>query len=318
MRLAYILAASFGSVIVGYLVRRLALRRGTDTALSRASAWMKTVAVAALLPPATISSLWGFSLSSGALALLPLFGALALITGGAAAIALIKLFKIEPHRGGSLFTSCMFSNISALASFVAFVMFGDTGFAAVQLYALAEQPLYYSIGFPLSNEISKGKAGNFRFSLTNLKSKPIIFFPLAAVAVGILLYLSPLERPDFMHTLSSVLVPVVTILFGLSIGLTLRIRRIRQYRREVLLVHGVKFLVIPALIISLGALAGLPRVLGGIPFKALAIVSFSPVGFLAVVPPAIYGFDVDLANSTWLSTTLSYACILALLLTVLG
>jgi hypothetical protein len=312
------MSVSFGSVLLGYLVRFHAAPRRGDEVLSRLSAGMKTFAVAVLLPIATISSLWSFSLSSGALAYLPAFGILALLIGGAAAVFLIRFFKIEPFRAGSLFTSCMFSNISALAAFVAYTMFGETGFAAIQLYALLEQPFYYAVGFPLSYEISKGALRDFRFSLKNLKEKPIIFFPLGAVAVGTLLRLSPLDKPEFMYSVSAFLVPVITVLFGLAIGLTLRIREIKKYRPEVLMAHGVKFLVIPAVIIGLGALSGLPGVMEGIPFKSLVIVSFSPVGFLAVVPPAVYGFDVDLANSAWLTTTLSYALILPVLLLVLG
>jgi hypothetical protein len=318
MRLAYILSVSFGSVVFGYIIRLFALRPEGDEALSRLSAGMNIFAVAVLLPVATISSLWSFSITSGALAYLPVFGILALLIGGTAAVLLIRIFKIEPYRAGSLFTSCMFSNISALAAFIAYTMFGDTGFAAIQLYALLEQPFYYAVGFPLSYEISKGALLNFRFSLRNLKEKPIIFFPLAAVAAGVILRLSPLEKPEFMYVMSAFLVPVITVLFGLSIGLTLRIREIKKYRREVLMAHGVKFLVIPAIITGLGVLSGLPEILGGVPFKSLVIVSFSPVGFLAVVPPAVYGFDVDLANSAWLTTTLSFAFILPVLLLVLG
>ena len=317
MRLAYVIIISFGSVAFGYIVRRIAARRGRGTGLLRLSAGLKTVAIALVTPLVTISSLWSLSLTGMQFALLPFFGVFALVLGGTAGIVLSRILSLPPYQAGSMFTSSLFSNISTLAAFVAFTMFGDAGFVSIQLYALMELPFYYAVAFPLSYEISRGALRNFRFSFGNLREKPIIFFPLGAVAAGALLRISPLEKPQFMYGLSSFLVPLMAVLFGLSIGLTLKIREIGRYRREIILVHGIKFLFIPAVLITLGALAGLPRIMDGIPFKSLIVASFSPVGFLAVVPPAIYGFDTDLANSAWLMTTLSYALILPVLYLVL-
>ena len=317
MRLAYIVIISFGSVFLGYAIRLAASSRGGEGAVMRTSAFLKTVAIVFVTPLATINSLWGISFSGMRLVLLPFFGVTALSLGGAAGLFLIRMLKLEPYKAGSLFTSCLFSNISTLAAFVAFMMFGDAGFVTIQLYALMELPFYYAVAFPFSYEVSKGMPRNFRFSLKNFRDKPIVFFPLAAVAAGLLLRVSPVQKPAFMDGLSSVLVPAMAVLFGLSIGLTLKIGKVRLYRREIALVHGIKFLLIPAVLSALGYIAGLPRVMGGVPFKSLVVASFSPVGFLAVVPPTVYGFDVDLANSAWLVSTLSYAVILPFLLTVL-
>ncbi len=318
MRVAYILVVSFGSVLAGYAVRRMLESRGRGGAAGRASSRLIVFAMVFLLPLATINSLWGISLGEGRLALLPLFGILALSLGGAAALALVSALGMNPHRGGAFFAVGMFSNLSALASFVAFMMFGDLGFVSIQLYVLLEQSFYYIVGFPLSQWVGTRGTGSFRFGFRNLGEKPVVLFPLGAVAAGFLLRLSPLAKPGFMAGLSSVLVPVITAFFGLSIGLTLKVSRMKNYKREIALAHGIKFLFIPAVLSLLGFLAGLPRVMGGVPFKSLVAASFSPVGFLAVVPPTIYGLDVDLANSAWLATTLTYAAILPLLFLVLA
>jgi predicted permease len=230
---------------------------------------------------------------------------------------MIRSFRIEPYRAGSVFSSSMFSNISALSAFIVFVLFGDEGFAYVQLYALFEQPLYYTVGFPLSYAVSTGALRKFRFSPRLLLDKPVAFFPLGAVFIGVLLRLSGIAKPDFMYTVSKLLVPLITFLFGIAIGITLKVSRTARYRKEIVLIHFVKFLIVPALVIPLGLFAGFAGISGGVPLKALAIVSFSPVAFLAVIPPTIYGFDVDLANSAWLVTTLSFVLIVPLLILVL-
>ena len=58
--------------------------------------------------------------------------------------------------------------------------------------------------------------------------------------------------------------------------------------------------------------------MAGLPFKVLVVVSFMPVAFNALVPPALYGFDLDLANSAWIVTTLALLVIVPGLYLVLG
>ncbi|MCX7786585.1 MAG: hypothetical protein N2442_02665 [Spirochaetes bacterium] len=304
MQIAYILSISFGSVLLGYILKSQIL---SPRVLSDR---LKQVAVMVLLPLAAISSLWSFAPASGKLALLSLLGAGSLFLGGVAAIFCIHWFHIEPYRAGSFFSSSMFYNISALAAFIAFVLYGEEGFAYIQIYALFEQPIYYIIGFPLSYAISKADLHSFRVHPRVLLEKKVAFFPLGAVLIGTLLRLSGIPKPQFMYQLSHILVPVITVFFGLAIGLTLKIGAISQYRKEILLVHLIKFLFVPACLIPLGILIGFGSIRGGLPLKTLVIVSFSPVAFLAAIPPAIYGFDVDLANSTWLTSTISYMVLL--------
>ena len=50
---------------------------------------------------------------------------------------------------------------------------------------------------------------------------------------------------------------------------------------------------------SAGALLGLGEVNGGVPLAMLMLLSAMPVAFTAMVPPALYGFDLDLANGAW-------------------
>ena len=50
----------------------------------------------------------------------------------------------------------------------------------------------------------------------------------------------------------------------------------------------------------------------------MALLAFMPVGVIALVPPALYGADLDLANSGWLATTGAMLAILPLLALVLA
>ena len=317
MQLGYILLCSLGSVFLGYFLRLPVIRLGKEASLAPLSAAMKTLALGALIPFATVNSFWTFPLNTGRYAFLPFIGAGSLMLGGAAALFYIKRFKPDPKQAGSIFTSCMFSNISALATFVAYTLLGEEGFACLQVFALFEQPLYFIVGFPLSNEIAKGALSNFRLRARMITEKPITLFPIGALIVGLALHASGLEKPEIFSSVVRFLVPIITILFGLSLGLTLRITKVGKYRKEIIFVHLVKFVLVPVFVLSTGFLAGLADTAGGLPFKVLLIGGSIPVAFMAVVAPTIYGFDVDLANSAWLTTTLSHIGILAVLVAVI-
>ena len=86
--------------------------------------------------------------------------------------------------------------------------------------------------------------------------------------------------------------------------MTLQFSRIANYKRDLLLVMAIKFVIIPLIVIPAAYLLGMHRILDAIPMKVVIILSFMPVAFTALLPPTLYGFDLDLANSGWIVTTL--------------
>jgi predicted permease len=110
-------------------------------------------------------------------------------------------------------------------------------------------------------------------------------------------------------------VPCVAACLGIAIGLTLRFTGIRSYRTEIGYVLLIRFLLLPAVMVPTGLLLGLGGVGEGIPLKVVMIVSVMPVAFNALVPPAVYGFDLDLANSAWIVST---ACLIVVVPVLFG
>lgn len=92
-------------------------------------------------------------------------------------------------------------------------------------------------------------------------------------------------RPPFLATVSSYLIPGITVFLGIAIGMTLRIGKVGLYRREIAMIMGIKFCIIPLVNIPLGYLLGLGRIMEGVPLKIVVILSFMPVAFVAVIPP---------------------------------
>ncbi len=301
--LLFILGISFGSLFVGFGVQAflLCFDLAPAEAIWTLSKHLKLFSLVVMIPIPVINAFWKFSLPSGPLLAMPLLGLLSWIVGGVSAAAAIKIFRIPPKRAGSVFACGMFTNLTSFGRLIAFVMFGDRGFFLVQLFVVFETLIYYAVGFPLSQQVSSGTPGRFRLNI--LAKQPLTIVPLLYILFGVLLNLSGLQRPGLFDDFSGYLIPASVVALGLSIGLTLQIGRISRYTSEVLLIVAIKFLIIPLVVIPAAYVLGMHRILDGIPMKIVIMLSFMPVAFTALLPPILYSFDLDLANSGWIVTT---------------
>ncbi|HUX20714.1 MAG TPA: hypothetical protein VMW69_05695 [Spirochaetia bacterium] len=311
-KLIFVLVVSLGSVLIGYLLRRLRLfvsRSGIDRAQSVSKA-IKLISMFVLNPITILDSFWRLPLSSRGLLLLPPLGLLLLAVGAAGALVFNRLFKIPPERAASVFVSGMFTNIVSFGGLTAFVFFGYQGYGLVMLFNMFISFAYYAVGFPVSERIARNERNPFAISPKLLRDRPYLFIPLAAIAVGLALNLTHVRALPWLGGLSSFLVSFIAAILGLAIGMTLHFGKMRRYRREILVIVAIKFILIPAVMIPLGLMIGLQHYLGGLPFRVLCIISFMPVAFNSLVPPALYDFDLDLANSGWIVTTFALVIVL--------
>ena len=318
-RLVFILSVSLGSVVVGYAVRRFSIDRAVSPRkVSTFSKDLKLAAMFILNPIPIISSFWGFTLGHPGLLWFPILGIVCTSVGGIAALVVNQVFHIHPKRAASVFTSGMFSNILTFGGLTAFVFFGIEGYALVQLFNMLITPMYYLVGFPISHQVSLGSRFSFSLSFGTIRERPYLMIPVVSVLIGIALNLAGVSRPPIFLSVSSLLIPLVTGLLGLSIGITLYIGKINRYTREIILISLIKFVVTPAVMATVAYLFGVHKIMEGIPYKILVISAAMPVAFNSLIPPAIYDFDLDLANSAWVVTTFSYLVILPLLYLILG
>ena len=317
-KLVFILSISFGSLLLAYLLRLFALAaRLADAArLERFSIRLKLVTVVAFYPLPILNSFWKVPLDYPGFAVYPWLGLLYFAAGGAAAIAAARLFRIPPGRAASVFTCSMFANIGAFASLAAFVLYGTEGFLIVQLMAFFEVFMYYVIGFPLSRAVARGDLRQFKLSWGLIKENSISLLPIAAILVGLGLNAAGAPRPEWLELISGFLVLSFGGVLGLSIGLTLQPGRIAVYGRELGLIAAVKFAVIPAVVIAAGAAARAGGLIDPIGFKVVVFFAFLPSAFTSLIPPSLYGFDLDLANSGWLVTTLAMLVVFPILFLV--
>jgi predicted permease len=199
------------------------------------------------------------------------------------------------------------------------VFLGEKGFALVPIYKLFEELCYYSIGFPIAKYYSGSEnKENILDRVKALSTDPFILVTLSSIAMGGLLNLAEVERPDFLGSVVAVFVPLGTVMLLVSIGLALKFRRVRDYLKECISVSLIKFILVPGSTVSLAFLIGFGSIEEGLPLKVVIILSSMPVAFTALIPPSIYDLDLDLANSCWFFTTSLLVGVLPLLLLFLS
>jgi predicted permease len=278
---------------------------------------MKIASFFFMNPVAVFSTFWGLSLPDPSVLAFPILGLLSIMVGVGASLLIIRLLEVPPKKAASVFTCGVFSNVVTIGGLIAFTMYREPGYALMQLFTVLMSPTYYLLGYPISSNIARDEQKVFRISPRNLQENPYLAIPVAGILAGVTMRLTGTARPAFLGHVVAVLVPVVAAILGLAIGFTLRFSSIRRYVREVVLVLLVRHLLVPLVMIPLAALLGFGRVAGGLPLRIVVILSSMPVAFNALVPPAIYGFDLDLANSAWLVSTASLLIVVPVLFLVL-
>jgi len=265
------------------------------------------------LPISFMTAVWVVRFTDLRIALLPLIGVTALITGGLLGMLYARLSKAPPRQIGVLFCCSSFTNIGAIGALVCYMFLGEAGFALVALYKMFEEIVYYTIGFPIARFYS-GLTGDDDRSLFDKISgtvwDPFVATILAAFLAGVILNVSGLNRPKFFETINSLFIPAGTFVLIVSIGLGMRFSLITSHLHQAISVAVIKSAIIPVAVTSLGWVVGLGNIDGGLPLQVVLILSSMPVAFNSLVAASIYDLDLDLANTCWLVSTLSLVVVL--------
>lgn len=308
-------------LLFGYGIRRLFEKGflGPDERLGRLRSFLQRLVLLGLGPLTFVGALWIVEIREPKIALLALIGAFCHIFGGAAAAAAARLFRMAPPQAGAFFCCGFFTNVGAIGGLVIFLFLGEEGYAMMPLFKLLEELVYYGIGFPVARLYGTGrKAAAGGSLLPRLLRDPFLRVAVGGLLLGTALNLSGIQRPAAYASLNRLLIPLSTVLLLASIGMAMRFGKTADYLKEGLALTALKFLLVPAVCVSLGVLAGLGAIAGGLPLKAVLVFSSMPVAFNALVPPSLYGLDLDLANSCFLVSVLGLAALLPVLHFALG
>lgn len=312
----------FSGLFSGYCFQQLFQRRFPHLPGNASSLRRKVQqGVLLLLFPVTFAgSLWILDLGSPGISFLPFLGAFQYITSGGAALVVARFMKMNPQQKGAFFCCGFFSNVGGFGGLIAFLFFGEKGYALVPFYNLLEPVIFYGIGFSIAK--SFGPQGRtFPFSAEAILSRsfkdPYIIIPLFSVLFGISMNLLKVPRPKIYFEINSVLIPSGVFLLLFSIGLGIRFRKIRYYLKESFATAVIKFIFSPILVVSTAFILGINSTPDIPVMPVVLILSFMPQAFISTIPPSLYNLDLDMANSCWFFSTASMALILPALYTIL-
>lgn len=265
---------------------------------------LQQIALLVFNPIAIIGATWSANLQNLSLIALPFLCVSALFLGGAMAYLFSRFFGMDREQTGAFIVCGSFTNIGSLGALFCFMFLGEAGFALVPFYKLFEEFSYFAFGFPMAKSFSKDAAEKERFGkrLKSVFTDIFVVMAVGAITLGFSLNLSGLPRPEFYTPLNTFLIPATAFLLLLSIGMGMRFASVFKHLSPALSIALIKFILLPLLITGMGLLLGLHTIDQGLPLKVVLILSSMPVGFIAMIPPALYDLDVDLANSCWLVT----------------
>lgn len=307
---------------IGYLIQRLHIagRINLPIALATLRKSLQKTAILFFMPIAFFAAIWITPFNNIHIVLLPIIAISVFLFGALSGYVLSRLMNKNAEQTGVLVCSGFFSNLGSMGALVCYLFLGEPGFALVPLYKIFEGPLYYTVGFPIArfySDVSKGERPVGRRKL-NVFLDPFVLSILVAIAAGLSLNFSGIERPTYFSTITALFVPCGSFIMLVSVGLGMRFGNIFEHIKEGLLISLVKFLFLPVLACSIALFFGLDQIENGLPLKVVLLLSSMPVAFNTLVAASLYDLDLDLANSCWFISTMMLILVLPVLYLIIS
>ena len=308
MKFIFPFATIFLGLASGWVFSRLSERGTVQVSAVRAERirlFLQRLALLGINPVAFCGAVWSLDLSNPHTFALPFVGLFALAAGGTFGLVGSRLLRLGPDRAGVYTTCSSFTNIGNIGGLVVFLLVGEATFALLPFYKLFEEFWYYSVLFPLARhygakahpEAAAVSVGSLE-GLIRVLRDPFFLVAIAGVSIGIGLNVSGIQRPAFYGRLNSFLVPSSSFILLFTIGMRIRFRIGMEDLKAAACILTSKIVLVPALAVSLATVLGLGQIEGGL--KVVLVLAAMPIGFLGLVPPALFGLDEKFANSLWL------------------
>lgn len=313
-KLLFLLSIIFSGLTLGYLLQHIDRRQGNIFTVSRENLrkTLQKIVIFVLNPISVVGAVWYTDISASKIIYLPFLGIIAFCMGGLLAFIAARYLQLSRPDTGIYIITGSFYNIGAMGGMICFAFFGESGYALTPIYNFILPALYFAIGFPIAKHYSKyfQKSENILEKIINVIIDPFVLIPLASLITGLMLNFSTIKRPLIYANIISVTVPAANFLLLVSIGLELRVSKVKDYLRECFILSAIKFLLVPLLIGLLAWKIGLGEVDNGLPLKVIIVLSSTPVALNALIPPSVYDMELNMANSCWLFTTFAMVIII--------
>lgn len=307
MRLGSSLLLFWGSIALGYFVRRL--RLVTPTFAPEVIRWL-AIWVA---PPVVLLAMWVIELHHVALISLPFVGLAVSLASLLPAWWLMRRWHLPAAQRGSWLLAAFFSNVGYLGAIIAFAVWGEQAYGLCLLYFLFFGMLVYTVGYAIG-----GRYGAARAAVPS--AKPLELWrwtPMVGTAAGLALSWWRVPRPPVLTAVNHALIPLLTGLYLFTVGTTFRVSRVGRYWRPALWMSAIKLVYAPLIGGALAWWLGYQHLSHGLVWRVTVLESATPTAITSLTLPALFGLDQDFANALWIISTLCSMAIIPWFLHVL-
>jgi predicted permease len=238
---------------------------------------------------------------------LPILGIIMVVIPGIFAFLQANRKYQEPLDKGGFILGAMLPNRGVIGMLTVFAIYGETGYALVQIIMLTSPLILQLFCFPLAEYYYQS------YYKQETKRTPILSLflnrrqmPLLGILLGIVLNLSGVSRPSILEDVFPYLIHISAWLFVVPVGYSLVFHELQHHWKNSLDVLWIKFLATPILMY----LILLPMNLGSIATDVLLILAFAPTAINAVVTSRLFRLNVHVPMTAFMLTTLFYLMII--------
>lgn len=298
-------------MLAGYVTRRCLVARRTrfEETCRQCSRWAKLLCIGILVPPITVSAMIRQPLSGTNVLAMGTLGGACFLTGALIGRLYIQFADLPSRQAGALLGCCGMSNVVTFGGLITFAFWGNLGLQQLYLYKLFEHVLYYGLFFPWCGTYNPDLGRDRPGVIASFRRHPVTLIPIAAVVIGLVSNYALFEivradvPPDWTQDFNVVLVPFHVLLLTFAVGLSLRPSLLRHHLKSCAVVAAIKFALRPLTAVVLAWLCLEAGWINDLAFRVAITISAMPVAFNALIAPALYNLDEDLANSCWIVTT---------------
>lgn len=257
-------------------------------------------------PALTVLSFWQLKITIHLL-YLPLLGVLMHIVPGLVAYMKVRTKYIEPLDQGSYMLSAILFNGGTLGGLVAFIFYGESGYAYTMLILLLANFMLFLFCFPLAQhyyELGQGETGHaisWKKLLINRNQLPVL-----SIFIGIALSVGQLARPAIFDVLFTLMVHIGAWTALIPVGYAIDFGQIRHYWREMLDLLWIKFLVTPLILYAFTY----PVMSDKEVIYTVIIIGSTPTAINAVLTARLYRLNIHIATTAFILTTGFYLVVI--------
>ena len=270
--------------------------------------WLIRFNVIVMVTVLTLMSFWVLPLSAQLL-WLPLIGVLITAVPGLIGAKLFAGGFDNDLDRGAYVISAMLSNIGTIGGLCAFIMYGETGFAYVQLVAAPQNILMVAAAFPMAKYYyEKNKAAENKAKLQLSFREMFITWNqmgILGMAAGIALQMCGIERPPVLGALFHNLVHILAWISLLPVGYLIDFSRAGQYYSRVTSMLWLRFVIVPVIFYAGFRLLFTDQILLG----SLLIMAATPAAINSVITAQLYKLNVDLTIASFILTTVVFVLV---------